>query len=190
MGVLELALLDGGGKDDVDAARGAGAGGAEGVEGVEGAEDEDVGGVVLVGEGHVGAEGEGAEVGDVHEVARAGCAVGGGAEAVGGGGVVGAGEVAEGAVGTVAVAAVDVGAEVGPVGAAGAVDVGRVDTEAAEHGLGGGTGAGAGAGAERGRPAAGGEERGDGMAHPRSCRRSASFCFESAAQTNSLVLHN
>lgn len=188
MGVLEPALLDGGGKDDVDAARGVGAEGAEGVEGAEGAEDEDVGGAILVGEGHVGAEGEGAVVGDVHEVARAGGAVGGGAEAVGAGGVVGAGEVAEGAVGTVAVVAVDVGAEVGPVGAAGAVDVGRVDTETAGHGLGGSTGAGA--EAECGRPAAGGEERGGGMAHPRSCRRSASFCFESAAQTNSLELNN
>lgn len=33
-------------------------------------------------------------------------------------------------------------------------------------------------------PVAGGEEHGGGRAHPRSCRISASFCFESVAKTN------
>lgn len=188
MGVLGPVLLDGGVRDAVGAGRGAGVAGAEGAEGVVGAvgvedaEDEDAEGVVLVGGGHVGAEGVDAGLGDVHEVARVGGAVGGRAEAVGHGDVVGAGAETEGAEGTVVVVAVDVGAEVGPVGVAGAVGVGCVGTETAGHGLGEHTGAGA--EAERAGPAAGGGERGDGTAHPRSCPISASFCFESVARTN------
>lgn len=140
MGVLGPVLLDGEVRDAVGAGRGAGVVGAEGVEGavgvegvagavgVEDVEDEDAGGVVLVGEVHVGAEGADAGLGDVHEVAHVGGAVGGGAEAVGHGDVVGAGAEIEGAVGTVVVVVVDVDAEVVPVGVAGAVGVGHVGT--------------------------------------------------------------
>lgn len=188
-----MGLLDGEGTGAVGAVRDVGAVGVVDAEDV--VVDVGAGGGVPVAEVREGAVGADAGPGGVREGAAEGAVGAVGAEDVGavvqevvgaadvGWALVGAGPAAAGAgsVGTVLAAAADAlgvaGVQVGAVRAAGAEDGGREGTEA----VGGVRGVGIGAAAGRGTVAAVGDEvRGDGTAHPHSCQRLASFCFEYA----------